>query len=97
MDRLGEYDFKLVYRPSRDQHIGIADGLSRMPTRLTSISKAEDSDRMAMAPSQLKHIVNLRIQRAAVSYIFVLCNLTVLLFMFYLSFLKFLCNVYVKM
>ena len=49
MDRLGEYDFKLVYRPSRDQHIGIADGLSRMPTRLTSISKAEDSDRMAMA------------------------------------------------
>ena len=25
MDRLGEYDFKLVYRPSRDQHIGIRD------------------------------------------------------------------------
>lgn len=49
MDRLGEYDFQLVYRPSRDQHIGIADGLSRMPTRLSSISKAEDQDRMAMA------------------------------------------------
>ena len=48
MDRLGEYYFKLVYRPSRDQHIGIADGLSRMPTRLSSVPRTEDQDRMAM-------------------------------------------------
>ena len=49
LDRLGEYDYKLVYRASRDQHIGIADGLSRMPTRLTSKHSAVDEDRIAMA------------------------------------------------
>ena len=48
LDRLGEYDIKLCYRPSTDQHIAIADGLSRMPTRLTSIPVAEDTERMAM-------------------------------------------------
>ena len=46
-DRSGEHDFKIVYRSSRDQHIGIADGLSQIPTRLTYIGKAEDKDRMA--------------------------------------------------
>ena len=49
IDRLGEYDYKLVYRPSRDQHIGIADGLSRMPTRLTFKSIHMEEGRMAMA------------------------------------------------
>ena len=49
LDRLGEYDIKLAYRPSRDQHIGIADGLSRMPTRFTTQSNVEDSEMMAMA------------------------------------------------
>ena len=49
IDRLGEYDYKLVHRPSRDQHIGIADGLSRMPTRLTSKSMHTEEGRMAMA------------------------------------------------
>ncbi len=48
MDRLGEYDLKLAYRSSRDQHIGIADGLSRMPTRSTSITRTHDTERMAM-------------------------------------------------
>lgn len=48
LDRLGEYDMLLIHRSSRDQHIGIADGLSRMPTRLSSVSSAEDTDRMAM-------------------------------------------------
>ena len=28
LDRLGKFNLKLVYRPSTDQHIGIADGLS---------------------------------------------------------------------
>ena len=28
LDRLGEFDTKVVHRPSRDQHIGLADGLS---------------------------------------------------------------------
>jgi len=51
MDRLGEYDLKLAYRSSRDQHIGIADGLSRMPTRLTSITRTHDEERLAMATS----------------------------------------------
>lgn len=60
MDRLGEYDFELVYRSSRDQHIGIADGLSRMPTRLSSIMKAEDQDRMAMAafPTEAEKLIH---------------------------------------
>ena len=48
MDRLGEYDLKVFHRPSRDPHIGIADGLSRMPTRLLSSSRQEDSIRPAM-------------------------------------------------
>lgn len=49
MDRLGEYDLKLFHRPSRDQHIGIADGLSRMPTRFLSDSRKEDRERPAIA------------------------------------------------
>jgi len=49
MDRLGEYDFQLIYRSLRDQDISIIDGLSRMLTRLSLIARAEDLDRMAMA------------------------------------------------
>ncbi len=49
LDRLGEYDYHLCYRSSQDQHIGIADGLSRMPTRLTTVPKKEDQERIAMA------------------------------------------------
>ena len=33
LDRLDKFDLKLVYRLSTDQHIGITDGLSQMPTR----------------------------------------------------------------
>lgn len=46
LDRLGEFKWKLMHRPSRDQHIGIADGLSRMPTRLMETSDREVSERM---------------------------------------------------
>ena len=49
MDRLGEYDFQLMHRPSRDQHIGVADGLSRMPTRYSTTPTAEIGERLAMA------------------------------------------------
>lgn len=48
LDRLGEFAVKLVHRPSRDQHIGIADGLSRMPTRLTTSHSAEMTEKLAM-------------------------------------------------
>ncbi|KAI9882262.1 MAG: hypothetical protein M1823_005993 [Watsoniomyces obsoletus] len=48
-DRLGEYDFIVRHRPARDPVIGIADGLSRLPTRLMSVPKAEDAEGMAMA------------------------------------------------
>lgn len=49
MDRLGEYDFELHHKSSRDQHMAIADGLSRLPRRLTFVPIAEDSERIAMA------------------------------------------------
>jgi hypothetical protein len=50
-DRLGEYDFEVNHMSARDPHMGIADGLSRMPTRLTSKHKAEDSERLPFAMS----------------------------------------------
>ena len=46
---LPEQDPFIGIFPSRDQHIGIVDGLSLIPRKLTSIGKAEDKDRMAMA------------------------------------------------
>jgi len=49
MDRLEEYDFELHHKSSRDQHMAIADGLSRLPRRLTFVPIAEDSERIAMA------------------------------------------------
>ena len=58
MDRLGEYDLKLFHRPSRDQHIGIADGLSRMPTRYQSNSRKEDRERPAMALPEIANEPN---------------------------------------
>lgn len=51
MNRLEEYDLKMTYRSSRDQHIEIADELSRMPTRLTSITRTQDAERLAMTTS----------------------------------------------
>lgn len=60
MDRLGEYDLKLVYRSSRDQHIGMADGLSRMPTKLTSITRTQDSERLAMTASTTQELERYR-------------------------------------
>lgn len=49
LDRLGEFDLKLVYRPSTDQHIGIADGLSQMPTRHLTMATDRLGKRLSMA------------------------------------------------
>lgn len=49
LDRLGEFDMHLFHRPSRDQHIGLADGLSRMPTRSTSASNQLKQDSRTLA------------------------------------------------
>jgi RNase H-like domain found in reverse transcriptase/Integrase zinc binding domain len=47
-DRLNEYDFEIHHRPGRSHLIGIADGLSRMPTRYNSVPVAEDASRLAL-------------------------------------------------
>lgn len=60
MNRLGKYDLKLVYRSSRDQHIEIADELSKMFTRLTFIMKAQDSKRLMMTASVITQKSNQR-------------------------------------
>ncbi len=36
LNRLSRFDLKVVHRSSRDQYIGLADGLSRMPIRYLS-------------------------------------------------------------
>ena len=41
-ERLGEYDIKLLHRSAKTHYMGIADGLSRLPTRLQSYHTAED-------------------------------------------------------
>ena len=43
-ERLGEYDIRLIHRSARTHFIGIADGLSRLPTRLLSSHFAEDTE-----------------------------------------------------
>ena len=48
LDKLGESDVKVCHRSSRDQHIGLADGLSRMPTKLTEPSATQLTERLAM-------------------------------------------------
>jgi len=41
-ERLGEYDIRLLHRPAKTHFMAIADGLSRLPTRLLSSHFAED-------------------------------------------------------
>lgn len=54
LDCLGEFDLHLVHRPSKDQHIGLADGLSRMPTRLTFMTDIDDKERLAFAAVKMQ-------------------------------------------
>jgi len=41
-ERLGEYDLRLLHCSAKTHFIGIADGLSRLPTRLLGYHTAED-------------------------------------------------------
>lgn len=41
-ERLGEYDIRLLHRPAKTHFMAIADGLSRLPTRLLKSHVAED-------------------------------------------------------
>ena len=47
-DQLNEYDMKVHHRPGKSHLMRIADGLSRMLTRYTTIPVAEDTERMAL-------------------------------------------------
>lgn len=47
-DRLGDCDFIICHRPSKDPMLRLADRLSLMPTRLTAVPTAEDTERLAM-------------------------------------------------
>ncbi len=60
LDRFSEFNIQLVHRPSRDQYIGLADGLSRMPTRLMDEPKVKElPERLVM-----RTIIPLKIESA---------------------------------
>ena len=50
-ERLGENDFRLLHRAANTHFMGIADGLSRLPSRLMQLPFAEDSDGLRPKPS----------------------------------------------
>ena len=43
-ERLGEYHIRLLHRSAKVHFMGIADGLSRLPTRLLALHVAEDTE-----------------------------------------------------
>ena len=49
-ERLGEYNFRLLHRVASTHFMGIADGLSRLPSRLMQRSFVEDSDGLRPSP-----------------------------------------------
>ena len=49
-ERLGEYDFPLLHRAAGTHFMGIADGLSRLPTALMQQAFAEDSEGLRPHP-----------------------------------------------
>ena len=49
-ERLGEYDFRLLHRVASTHFMGIADGLSRLPSRLMQRAFVEDSDGLLPKP-----------------------------------------------
>src|SRR5437762_9342352 len=57
-DRLNEYDLEIHHRPGKSHTMGVADGLSRMPTRYTTITRAIDSERMALPAIREKQSTN---------------------------------------
>lgn len=62
MNKLKKYDLKLTYHSSRNQHIEIADELSRMFTRLTFIIRTHNAERLMMMmfiqKSDQQHMIN---------------------------------------
>lgn len=50
-ERLGEYDFRLLHRVASTHFMGIADGLSRLPSQLMQRPFAEISDDLHPKPS----------------------------------------------
>lgn len=58
LDWFSEFDLRLVYWALKDQHIGLADGLSRMLTKLIDEPKMKDPpERLAMSTT-----ISLKIQ-----------------------------------
>jgi hypothetical protein len=51
-DRFGEYNVQLFHRSSKTHFMGIADGLSWLPTRLLGQHVMEDSDRPESGPQR---------------------------------------------
>ena len=43
-ERLGEYDLQLFHRSAKTHFMEIADGLSRLPTRLMGVAMVEDGE-----------------------------------------------------
>ena len=65
LNRLGEFNTKLVHRPSRDQHIGVADGLSQMPSRINTTQSLYLADKLAM-PVLHTEVLEQRIHPASI-------------------------------
>jgi len=52
-DRLGDYDYELIHRNVTVHFMGIADGMSRLPTRCQSRVFVEDTERMEAVVAQV--------------------------------------------
>jgi hypothetical protein len=53
---LNEYNLQVHHRLGKSHLIGIADELSRMPTRYTTILTVEDSERIAVLVPRIEHL-----------------------------------------
>ena len=63
-ERLGEHHFRLIHRAGVTHFMGIADGLSRLPTALMQCSFAEDSEGLRPTPIIVmarQHGINYRV------------------------------------
>ena len=58
-ERLGEYDLKLFHRSAKIHFMGIADGLSRLPTRLMGMAMVEDGEGLTPMISSLIAVTGL--------------------------------------
>lgn len=69
-ERLGEYNFRLIHRTASTHFMGIADGLSRLPSALMQRAFIEDSDgprpQWAAVIASGQHGINVRVPTTAV-------------------------------